>query len=76
MANGWTPARQDAQRDAIRRWRPWQKSTGPKTANGKAVSAGNALKHGTHTQAARAERRALRKLLAALEKQYRPILSA
>ena len=30
----------------IQDWRPWEKSTGPKTKAGKAVSSKNSLKHG------------------------------
>jgi len=46
MANGWTPERRRRQAELIRRWRPWTKATGPKTDEGKAVAAGNAMKHG------------------------------
>ena len=31
MANGWSPERQARQAKLIRQWRPWEKSTGPKT---------------------------------------------
>ncbi len=44
MANGWTPERRARQAEAIRRWKPWEKSTGPKTDEGKAASASNFLK--------------------------------
>lgn len=46
MANGWSPERRRKQAEAIRRWQPWTKATGPKTDEGKAVTAGNAMKHG------------------------------
>ena len=39
---GWTPERRKKQSEAIRRWKPWSKSTGPKSLEGKAVVAGNA----------------------------------
>ena len=39
---GWTPERRKKQSEAIRRWKPWSKSTGPKSAVGKAAVAGNA----------------------------------
>lgn len=40
----WTPTRRAAQAAAIRRWAPWAKSTGPRTAAGKARSAQNAAR--------------------------------
>lgn len=45
-SNGWTPERRARQAEAIRRWQPWARSTGPRTAEGKAVSARNADKGG------------------------------
>ena len=47
MANGWTPERRARQSALIRNWRPWEKSTGPKTEKGKAGY------RGTPTRAAR-----------------------
>lgn len=44
QSKGWSPARRAAQAEAIRRWRPWANSTGPKTAAGKARVAQNAAK--------------------------------
>ena len=41
-AQGWTPERRKRQSEAIRRWKPWNQSTGPKSAEGKAAVAGNA----------------------------------
>jgi hypothetical protein len=46
--NGWTPERRARQAEAIRKWKPWAKSTGPKTETGKNISRYNAFKHG-HT---------------------------
>jgi hypothetical protein len=46
MANGWTPERRARQAELFRQWRPWEKSTGPKTEAGKTVSQ-NAYKGGT-----------------------------
>ena len=54
MANGWTPERQLKHSDAIRLWQPWERSTGPKTTEGKAKVARNPWKDG--------ERSALRRL--------------
>ncbi len=44
MSNGWTPERRARQRAAIQRWQPWARSTGPRTATGKALSSKNADK--------------------------------
>jgi len=46
MANGWTEERKQKQRELIQSWKPWEKSTGAKTAHGKAKSKMNAYKHG------------------------------
>ena len=42
----WTPERRAAQAARCRANRPWEKSTGPKTAAGKARCALNSHKHG------------------------------
>jgi len=61
MANGWTLERRAKQAERIREWRPWERSSGPKTEAGKAVVARNAWKGGT--------RQVLRELARALGKQ-------
>jgi hypothetical protein len=38
----WTPGRRARQADIIRRVRPWEKSTGPRTDEGKRISSQNA----------------------------------
>ena len=42
----WSPERRARQAELIRALKPWEKSTGPRTAAGKARVAANALKHG------------------------------
>ena len=61
MGNGWTPERRALQAALIRNWRPWDQSTGPRTAQGKVQAARNAQHfHGWTTEllALRAEIRA------------------
>lgn len=42
--SGWTDERRAKQSEAIKRWRPWTKATGPRTNEGKARSSRNADK--------------------------------
>ena len=44
--NGWTDERRAKMREAVKRWRPWEKSTGPRTKRGRKKSSANAMKHG------------------------------
>ncbi len=46
----WTPAEKQRQAELIRKWRPWQSSTGAKTIEGKAKSSRNAYKGGLRQQ--------------------------
>jgi hypothetical protein len=48
----WTEERRKKQAEAIKRWKPWEKSTGPKTKDGKARIRLNACKHGFRSQSA------------------------
>lgn len=41
-SSAWTPERRERQGQAVRCWRPWESSTGPRTKEGKARSAQNA----------------------------------
>jgi len=43
-SHGWNPERRERARAAIHRWKPWQSSTGPRTAEGKDRVAQNANK--------------------------------
>ena len=49
--SGWTAERRRAQAARLRRSRPWLRSTGPRSAQGKAVSSRNALVHGNRSAA-------------------------
>ncbi len=42
----WTLEQRQQQAAAIRRWKPWQQSTGPKSDLGKHTAKMNAQKHG------------------------------
>ena len=46
QTNGWTDERRQRQRERIQRWKPWERSTGPKTRKGKAEVSKNAYKGG------------------------------
>lgn len=61
----WTPEARAAQSARARQTQPWTKSTGPRTAAGKAKSAANSLKTGAHTFQRRAERQALNAIFTA-----------
>ena len=50
MVNGWTLERRQRQAELIRNWRPWAKSTGPRTAEGKARVSRNAWQGGHRAQ--------------------------
>ena len=70
MVNGWTLERRRKQAEAIRRWKPWEQSTGPVTPEGRERVSRNAWKGG-HRQKLRelitlvnAEVRASRDLVA------------
>lgn len=56
-----TPEHRAMRAELIRRWKPWEKSTGPKSPDGKAQSAMRGYKGGT--------REALRELARILRKQ-------
>ena len=38
----WTLEQRQRQSEAIKRWKPWEQSTGPKSPEGKAAVSGNA----------------------------------
>ena len=45
-ASGWSAERRQRQSQAIKEWKPWRQSTGPKSAVGKAQVSRNAYKGG------------------------------
>ena len=47
---GWTPERRKKQSEAIKRWKPWKQSTGPKSVEGKERVAANAWRGGQRAQ--------------------------
>lgn len=71
LASGWTEERRRKQRTAIHRWKPWKKSTGPISPEGKAAIALNGLKTGEHTQ----DIRDLRALIAQVNRQRQTLMT-
>ena len=46
--NGWTVERRQRQAELIRNWKPWERSTGPRTTEGKERVSRNAYKGGEY----------------------------
>lgn len=69
MPRRWTPEQRAAQAEAIRRWKPWEKSTGPTSDKGKGVSALNRLKHGLRSRGYLADRKRINDLIRAIQKK-------
>lgn len=61
----WTPEARARQAELIAGWRPWERSTGPRTVEGRARSSQNALRHGARSASGQAELDAVRALLRA-----------
>jgi hypothetical protein len=58
----WSAEQRAAQSAAIKRWKPWQSATGPRSAEGKAMAARNADKGGQRHKL-RAEAKAFGEML-------------
>ncbi len=71
MANGWTLERRERQAALIRTWRPWERSTGPRTDEGKDRSSKNASIHGEYNQEARTRRQEINALMKDCKEQLR-----
>jgi hypothetical protein len=63
--NGWTLERRKKQADSIQRWKPWERSAGPKSDQGKSNCARNAYKGGIRPK--------LRRLARAMREQQRQL---
>lgn len=71
MVNGWTLERRQRQAELIRQWRPWAKSTGPRSSDGKERVSRNAWTGG-HRQ----ELRELSKMVNQQVRQSRELVSS
>ena len=71
MGNGWTLERRQRQAELIRQWKPWAKSTGPRSSGGKERVSRNAWTGG-HRQ----ELRELTKLVNAEVRAARDLVSS
>ena len=74
--NGWTLERRQRQAELIKTWRPWERSTGPRTPEGRSVACRNALKHGQRSAEAILELRGFRVLMRELAEESSGYLRA
>jgi len=72
MPGEWTPERRARAAENTRRTKPWLQSTGPRTPEGKAVSAQNGFR-GAVRPKARAARRRGRAMMDAFEVAWRAV---
>lgn len=68
MGCPWSDERRARQREAIQRWRPWEKSTGPRTEAGKAASSANSYRHGARCREVREAGKHVRDWLRAMRR--------
>ena len=57
----WTDEQRKAQSEKMKELKPWLKTKGPKTEEGKKASSRNAMKHGMRSKLAKELRQVLRK---------------
>jgi len=69
--NRWTEERRQKQSEAIRRWKPWEQSTGPKSEQGKRAASRNSLKHGRRSAGQIEARRLMVEMVRRLREQFR-----
>lgn len=70
-AKGWTLERRQRQREAIQQWKPWSKSTGPRSPEGK-----QRVRRNAWTGGHRAQLRDLSKLVNAEIRASRDLVSS
>lgn len=76
-ARTWTPEQRQRQREAIKRWKPWERSTGPQSLGGKLKSSRNAMVHGLRSNPWRELKTTIRKMTRAeMEAEIRRIMRA
>lgn len=68
-ARQWTQAQRERQAKLIRRWKPWEKSTGARTPEGKAITSKNAVNFSIREEL-RGLRRENKKILALMDKMH------
>jgi hypothetical protein len=83
VTRGWPPARREAQAERAKAAKPWLRSTGPRTAEGKAKAARNAFKHGFRSgpmarlkALLRDQRRFMKALVLPTEWRRKPVYAA
>ena len=59
----WTAEERKRQSELIRTWRPWERSTGPKTPAGKIACTLNPLRHGLRSAEFLAEAKRINKMM-------------
>lgn len=59
----WTQEERQRQAVLIHGWKPWKRSTGPKSEDGKATASGNAMKHGMRSAEWAAEKKLLNEMM-------------